>query len=83
MQVAECPNCGTPIEDDNLSSEHQQLILASGSLVVAAAIVGLLLENPDYEVARPGFRSKIGDVIEHLRQAADELASWGEAFDAD
>jgi hypothetical protein len=81
MEILECPNCGRTITDSDLSSEHQQLILAAGSLVATAALMGLMMEHPSYVLARDGFASKMAEVIEDLRQKAEDMGAWGEAFD--
>jgi len=83
MQLLECPQCGTPISSEDIDSEHQQLILAAGSLIAAAALVGLMLEHPDYAIAQPGFTARMKEVTELLRGMADEMGQWGEAFDSD
>jgi hypothetical protein len=80
MQIAECPNCGHPISDDE-PSVHTQIILATGQLVVATQLIGLMLEHPDYTNARPGYEQRMKELIEQLRQAGEDITSWGEAYD--
>lgn len=81
MQITECPQCGAPITDEMIESPHQQLILASGQLVAAAAVIGLMLEHPDYAPARPGFEQRMSETVEQLRQIGEEVGGWGEAYD--
>jgi hypothetical protein len=80
-QIAKCPNCGQDIHLEDVESDHVKLALASGALIGSAAVVGMLVELPQYDGAKQGYDERIAEIIEVIHQTADHLTEWGEAYD--
>jgi len=54
---------------------------AAANLIASAAVVGALMEMPEYDHARPGFVQRVEEVTEYLDRQVEEIQSWGGAFD--
>ena len=80
-QIAKCSNCGHGIHLEDIESDQVKLALAAGALLGTAAIVGMLVELPEYDGAKEGYDERIREIIEVLHQTADHLTEWGSSYD--
>jgi hypothetical protein len=61
-------------------SLYQRLIVATGDLVVAASLVGLVATSWD-DAIQMNWQHRIEDIISRIESETEQLQEFGEAFD--